>query len=139
MGYRIPTLKSQYYLPKQEYLTLRHFCYQYPEWHDRRKALLLEGVRAVNCDGMPHGSNTMDPTESAGIKIAMLDRNIRAVEETAAEAGGELYKWLLKGVTDENATYAYLKQVMKIPCGKNLYYRRRQMFYWRLSQKMAFF
>ena len=138
MGYRIPTRRSPYYLPKQEFLTVKHFAFQYPLWQAKRQALMLEGVRAITYDGMPHGSNVQDPTESAGLRLAVIDRNIKLVEDTAAEVGGDLYRWLIRGVTDETITYEVLRSKYGMPCGRNLYYRRRQIFYYRLNLKLAF-
>ena len=138
MGYRIPTKKSKYYLPKHEYLQVKHFALRYQDLQNERIELLLSGAKAINYDGMPHGSSVTDPVESAGMKLALIDRQISLIEDTAAEIGGELYKWLLKGVTEENITYIVLRNRYGMPCYRDLYYTMRQKFYHRLSLKLAF-
>lgn len=138
MGYRIPTPRSKYYIPKHEFIEVRHFCYRYQDMLEEQRILIMSGVKAITYDGMPHGSNVHDPTEEAGIRLADIGRNIRVIENTAEEIGGSLYKWLLKGVTVEGMTYYRLKMQHNIPCSEMTYRRMRQRFYHRLSKKMAF-
>ena len=87
-------------------------------------------------DGMPHGNNVGSPTESLAIKRAELSAQIQGLEQTAYEADPALAKWILKGVTDENATYTYLQMMMDIPCSRNTYYSRRRYFFWLLDKKV---
>jgi len=41
--------KSKYYLPKEEYLTVKHFCLQYPAWEAELDAL-PDAARALNSE-----------------------------------------------------------------------------------------
>ena len=54
------------------------------------------------------------------------------------DADQDLYQYLLKAVTSEDVTYRYLKMIMRIPCGKKMYYDRRRKFYWLLDQRKIF-
>lgn len=133
---RTPAKSSKYYISKQKFLTARHFCLQYGEWLDEYRALESGSISGINYDGMPHSSTVGRPTEARAIRMAELSRKIELVEQTAVEAGEDIAKWLLKGVTSEDATFRYLKMVMGIPCEKAMYYDRRRKFYWLISQKI---
>ena len=47
-----------------------------------------------------------------------------------------IYPWILEGVTTDYATYRYLRDSKKIPCGKKMYYERRRKFYYLMSKKI---
>ncbi|MDY4080120.1 MAG: hypothetical protein SOY97_00665, partial [Candidatus Metalachnospira sp.] len=68
---------------------------------------------------------------------AELNRKCELVEQTAIEAAPEFYNYLLKAVTNEGITFNYLKSVMDIPCGRDMYYDRRRKFYWLMSKKLV--
>ena len=59
--------------------------------------------------------------------------NIKMIEQAAMEADEELYIYILKAVT-EGLSYTYLRSVMNIPCGKDMYYNRYRRFFWLLSE-----
>lgn len=126
--------KNKYWLERQKYLTLYHYCLQYQSWKD--EYVTLDGKKAMVYDGMPHGSSVGSPTENLAIKRAKLSDKIKQLEETAVETDPALAKWILKGVTDENATYTYLQMMMDIPCSQNTYHARKRRFYWLLDKKM---
>lgn len=130
------SVKNKYWISKHRYYEISHMCYQYSEWKDEYKALSDHTISAVNYDGMPHGTNISDPTFSHAAKLDALKRKIVLVEETAREADPVLAKYILKAVTNDGITYNYLRQVMGIPCGKNMYYNARRKFYWLISQKV---
>ena len=139
MGYRIPTQNSKFYLPKHEYLQFKHFALRYPDLQKERIKLLLSGAKAITYDGMPHGNSIQNPVEAAGIRLDQIDRQISTIEDTAAEVGGTIYRWLLKGVTEEGIKYENLIQSTdRIPCGRRAYYNCRQRFYYQLSRKIVF-
>ncbi|MFR0841488.1 MAG: hypothetical protein ACLSH0_10105 [Mediterraneibacter faecis] len=48
------------------------------------------------------------------------------IEESAKQADQQLYKYILKVVTEEGITYKYLKTVMNIPAGKELLLRKEE-------------
>lgn len=126
--------KTEWKLSKHEFYTAYHFALQYKEWKDKYKS--MEGLSAINMDGMPHGSNTSDPTSNRAIVMAELKKKIEIIEDTVRETDEALYCWILKGVTNENISFTYLQQIMNIPCGKNMYYDRRRKFYYLLNKKL---
>lgn len=129
-----PLSRRKYEISKHRFYELYHYCLQYREWKDELKST-TDTVKAVVISDMPHGSGTGDPTSSLAMRRAMLADRCKLIEDTAKEADPELWEYLLKGVTDENASYTYLRQIMGIPCGKNYYFEKRRKFYYLLSRK----
>lgn len=116
-------------------MELYHFCLQYTEWKDELK-YKKDTVSSVNVTDMPTSGENGDATANLAIRRVELQRKCELIEQTAIEADSEIYKYIIKGVTEENATYKYLKQILGMPCGKKMYYERRRKFYWMLSKKM---
>ena len=126
--------KNKYWISKHRFYELYHFCLQYQEWKDEYAT--LDGKKAINMDGMPHGSGVGSPTEALGIQRAELSAKINLVESAAHETDPALEKYIIKGVTDENATFTYLKMIMGIECSDFTYYARRRKFFWILDKKL---
>ena len=87
-------------------------------------------------DGMPKGSDTGDATQNLAIIRQQAAYNCKIIEQTAIEADGDIYQYILKAVTEDGVTFKYLKTVMNIPCGKDMFYDRRRKFYYLLSKKI---
>lgn len=128
--------KNKYWISKHRFYEICHMCYQYYEWKDEYRTLSSQGIKAVKYDGMPHGTDVGTPTENAGIRLAMLRNKIELVEKTAEDAEPMIAKYILRAVTNDNVTFEYLKQVMDMPCEKDMFYDRRRKFYWLMSQRV---
>ena len=59
--------------------------------------------------------------------------HVKLIEKTAIEADPYLHSYIIKGVT-EGKSYTYLKTVLGMPCGKDMYYDRYRKFFWLLSK-----
>ena len=127
--------RGEWKLSKHAFYTAYHYALQYPEWKDMYYSIV--DLSSSGNDGMPHASGVSNPTESKGLKALGLSEKIKMIEDTAKEAGEDLYPWLLKGVTNEGITYNYLRMIMRIPCGKNQYYDKRRKFYALLCDKIG--
>lgn len=134
MGYLKNELseKSRYHLSKHRYLELKHFCLQYPEWKERLKAIPDISAHGIGTAGSDRIGNE---TERIAVEKTMLRNKIELVERMAMETDKALWFYILQGVTEER-TYTYLRNMMGIPCGKNMYYDRYRAFFWRLSQHL---
>lgn len=129
-----PLNKDKYNISKHKFLELYHFCMQYQEWKAELQAL-TDTVKAIGYSEGIKGSSTKSATEELALKRAELSRKCKLIEQTAIEADAELYQYIIEGVTEEFASYKYLREIKKIPCGKNMYYDRRKKFFWILSRK----
>ena len=132
---KVKPLSRKYEISKHRFYELYHYCLQYKEWKDELK-YSTDTVKSVQISDMPHGSGTGNPTGDLAIRRAKLSEQCKVIEETAKEVDSELWEYILKGVTDENASFNYLSQIMNIPCGKNYYFERRRKFYYLLSKKV---
>ena len=132
--YRLPSKKSKYYLPKETFLTVVHYCKQYPEWEaelkaieDPRKAIAYDQDRVQT-------SNDSDSTSSFAMRRMEISKKKDMVDRVAQSVSGNLWRWLILGVCHDNPYY-YLAQ-QGIPCGKDVYYLLRRKFYFEMAQKI---
>ena len=56
-------------------------------------------------------------------RIEVLTEKMNLIEETVREAGPDIYKWLLIGVTTIKS-YDHLSQKMRMPMSRSAYYVR---------------
>ena len=134
MGYLKNELseRNKYHLSKHRYLELKHFCLQYPEWKERLQE--INDICAVD-PGKQVSGQISNETERIAIERTVLKNKIELVERVAMETDGSLWFYILQGVTEE-WTYTYLRNMMDIPCGKNMYYDRYRRFFWLLSRNL---
>ena len=134
--YRSPKESSQYYLPHHTYLTCVHYALQYPDWvaslnteRDTRGAIRYDKDRI-------QVSNDYDSTSDTAIRmLGMTDRvtKIDQCIELACE-DKEMEKWLKLGVC--NGFTIYQLQDRGMPCGRTMYTKLRQKFFYELSKKI---
>lgn len=132
--YRVPKKTSKYYVPEQVYLTVVHFCRQYPLWKDELE-INPNTQKAIDYSrDVVQTSNQFDQTSEIAMDRKMIEDKKELVEKTAHEVAGVLAKWLLLGV-GHGLTYYQLVD-KGIPCGKDMYYDIRRKFYFVLSKRI---
>ena len=127
--------EKKYNISKHRFLELYHFCLQYNEWKDELE-YKNDTVKSIEITDAPKGRGNGDATANLAVRRTELEEKCKIIEQTAIEADPNIYRYIIKAVTNDNVTYQYLKQTMKIPCGKDMYYDRRRKFYWLLSRKI---
>lgn len=128
--------RGKYKMTKNQYLSAKYYALRYNEWVSEYQDICNTAVGITYSD-MPKGSlNTDSQVEEAAIKASKVHDKIKLIEDTVIEVEPELYEYLLKAVTNTDITYHQLRTLMNIPCGKNLFSRLRQKFYWLLYQKI---
>lgn len=131
-----PTSKwTRWQISKYAFRTAYNYALQYGEWLDEYRTALYN-LQSPQLNGMPHSGTVSNPTEMLGIRANELKAKTDLIEETVKETDPALFPWLLKAVTNEGVTYNYLRTVMQIPCGKNIYYEARRKFYYLLAKKI---
>lgn len=133
--FRKPKKTSKYYVPGEVYLTVVHFCLQYPLWKmeldmdpsDDRKGIDYSGVHVQT-------SNRADPTPGPAMRRAMIAKKKQIVDETAREIAGDDDKWLIMGVANGLTHYQLVEQGMDVE--RDTYYAMRRKFYYELSKKI---
>ena len=123
--------KGKWWISKHRYYELKHYCLQYKEMKEELDACIR--VSGSFCDISSLNPGEGDRTGNTAVKRAYLSRRIDMIEQAALEADGDIYKWLLKGVT-EGYTYEYLHSVLGMPCSRSVYYDRYRKFFWCLAR-----
>ncbi len=116
------------------FLELKNFALQYPQWV--AAASELPSISSPALDGLPHGTDISDPTgNTASLRLRNFSK-IRIVESAATLCHGDPYmqKLVLKGVTTEGCTFAWLYSHGYAHCDKMTYYMARRRFYWHLDR-----
>lgn len=134
MGKVRPLNEKKYNIDKHRFMELYYHCLQYTKWKEELK-YIDDNVRSVKYGTMRGGGSNGSALERAAIKRRELEEKCELIEQTAIEADPEIYQYILTGVTQEYATFRYLKH-LGMPCGQSMYYDRRRKFYWILAQKI---
>ena len=125
--------KNKYYISKHCYYELKHFCLQYPDWKRAYEDFDDASLPLSMIDYAPTDSLPGDPTAKRALIKMFYAERIKLIEKTAIETDSYLYSYIIKGVT-EGKSYTYLKTVLDMPCGKDMYYDRYRRFFWLLSK-----
>lgn len=131
--------KNRYWLSKHRYYELKHFCLQYPEWKTMYLSLSEPYHTTIDPSGVSGGSiEWVDSTAKMVLKREYYLSKMKIVEETARMADPTIAQYLFRGVTTD-VGYVYLRNVMEMPCGKDMYYDRYRRFFWLLDAKLRRF
>ncbi len=123
---------NPYWISKHRYYELKHFCLQYPEWKKLYSAG-LNTIRSPNFSRVGNSGNVSDPVADTSIRIEILSRYMKLVEQTAIKTDPELYSYILRCVT-EGCSYVVLRTYYGIPCGRDYFYERYRRFFWLLDK-----
>lgn len=131
---RKPKPGAPYYLPPYEYRTAVNFCLQYREWEAELET--VTGLHGVDNDGMPHGTETSDPTFRDAVRRAGISAKMDLIEDCVRDTDPVLFPWLLEAVTNERATYRYLVEEHGLPVSINTWTVKKREVYWRVSRRI---
>lgn len=118
--------KNCWWIERHRFYELRHFCLQYPIW--KKLYSSLDGF-ASRMSSEIKGTDLVSPTERVALEAVFYRERMEMVEECCKEAAGDLWEYLLKGVT-EGIGYNYLG----VPCCKDVYYDIFRRFFFILSK-----
>ena len=128
------TMNSPFWIPKQRYYELKHFCLQYPNWKMQLK--LIDGYQhQAEYTDIPKTitNDILDPVARVAGERERVLRWVSIVEKAAELAGADLAKYILKGIT-EGVSYSILVMKMPVPCNRNEFYDRYRKFFWVLDK-----
>ena len=125
--------RNKYWIDKHRHYELKHFCLQYPSWKRTYAAIDELGSSAPMFEKVSSSNRPGDPTANCVMRKAYYLERIGLIERTAMDADKDLYRYILKAVT-EDLSYTYLKNRLAIPCGRDMYYDRYRKFFWLLSE-----
>ena len=111
-----------------------HYCKQYPTWEAELEAMNDANTGIAYDQDRVQSSHNSDPTADLAVRRAEISKKKAVIDETAQEVAGSMWHWLILGVCHDHPYY-YLRQ-SGIPCGKDLYYKLRRIFYYEMSRKI---
>lgn len=118
---------NEYYISKHRYYELKHFCLQYNEW--KRE------LGKLNWFGEKGDGRSSDPAKPVEWMVERRDeylKKMEMIEQAALEADCDIYKYLLKGVT-EGLSYGCLR-ADGLLCSRDYYYHQYRHFFYCLSR-----
>lgn len=123
---------NKYWISKERYYELKHFCLQFNDWLKMYNALsdsristsvtVLSGFK-----GIPG-----NPTEKIAIAKAHYKDRLDMVENAAKAADPEIWSYILKAVTDDVSCSTLICKY-DMPCGKDKFYAAYRRFFYYLS------
>ena len=125
--------KHKYWIPKDRYYELLHFCLQYPNWRDEYLELSERPLTAA-LNYIHTGKSTADPVCTVNCRMIELREKMELVKLCCREADPELESYIFKGVTAA-VPFVKLQTIYEIPCSKDTYYDRFRKFFWLLDKK----
>lgn len=125
--------KNKYWIDKHRHYELKHFCLQYPEWKKLYSKFDDVSIPLSMIERVPTSNVPGDPTAKRALMKTYYGERIKLIEKVALETDVYLHKYILKAVT-EGLSFTYLKTILNIPCGKDMYYDRYRRFFWLLSK-----
>jgi len=120
--------KSTYYISKERYMELKHWCLQYPEW---KKALNKLSYLKASDPMVMSSSNIGDPVYLQVEQRNYYSKNIELIESVAKKADPELYSYILSAVTENVACQCLIARGM--PCSRDKFYELYRRFFWILD------
>lgn len=124
--------KNPYYLSKDRYLELKHFCYQYPEWEREYRDISIRSESILKATKGPFLS---DVTGDLAVRKEDLSRKMELVKRCCKLADESLADYIFQSVAYAKP-YVYLKAYKDVPCSRDTYYKCYRRFYYILSQKL---
>lgn len=126
--------RNPYFIERERYYELKHFCRQYPIWKKAYRSLDGLSRRPADLEQFVRSGKTGDPTARCAEARAAYATKIEMVEKCAKEASPDLYKYIMSYTTKGDA-YSVLKMRDHIPCCKDVFYDVVRRFFWLLSKE----
>lgn len=125
--------KNPYYLERERYYELKHFCRQYPIWKKAYNALDGLSKRPDDLELFRKTGERNDPTARCVEAREYYAERMEMVERCAQEAHPVLGQYIMSYATKGDG-YSVLKIRDHIPCGKDTFYDTVRKFFWLLSK-----
>lgn len=126
--------KNKYYVPKETFLMVVHYCKQYPGWEAELSAMSDTSKGIAYDQDRVQASVSSDPTFELAVRREEISKKKDMIDKTAKEVAGNLWKWMILGACYDHPYY-HLRHC-GIPCGKDVYYALRRKFYFEMSKKI---
>ena len=117
--------RSPYHLDEFREREIIYFCLQYPGW--RKK---LNHYKLLRSQG-----EWSDPVGDEATERAMLERNMKIVEDACKRVSEDQWNLILNGVTDPDSNWYNFKSIKGLKCGRDAYYNFKHQVYFYVNLK----
>ena len=133
--YRIPSEKSKWKVPKEDYLTAIHDSLRYPWKEDVENMADTSKAIAYDKDKV-QSSSGYDSTFEAAVRIVESDKQhkMQIIDDTIKQVANGMDYWLRLGVC-YGLTFDQLKG-KGLPCERDAYYLMRRKYIYYLVQRI---
>lgn len=134
--YRIPSEKSKWRVPKEDYLTAIHYSLRYPLWKEDVESM-ADTSKAIAYDkDKVQSSSDYDSTFEAAVRIVESDKQhkMQIIDDTIKQVANGMDYWLRLGVC-YGLTFDQLKG-KGLPCERDAYYLMRRKYIFFLCQRI---
>lgn len=125
--------KSPYYIERERYYELKHFCRQYPIWKEAYNALDSLSQRPTDMELFNKPGQQSDPTARCAEAREFYSKRMEMVEQCAHKTDPQLYQYIMNYATKGDA-YSVLKMRDRIPCCRDMFYETVRKFFWLLNK-----
>ena len=124
--------KNNWYIPKERYLELVHFCRQYPHWRDQ--ALALTGAGVSHKLSAARGQSKSDPTAYYACMLAYYEERMDMVYDSVCGLTDDivLINALMKNIV-YGTSYDILSAHDVLPVSRSEFYNMRRQFFYILD------
>lgn len=124
--------KNKYFVERNRYYELKHFCMQYPLW--KRELSVLDGYRDRSRSEIIFSSGEpSDPTNTYAESREYYQDRIALVEKVAKDTDPVVGHYILKAIT-KGFSYDTASTHWRIPCSRDIYYELYRKFFWLLDK-----
>lgn len=124
---------NPYYIERERYYELKHFCRQYPIWKEAYHALDGLSKRPDDLELFNKPGQVSDPTVRCAEAREVYAKKMEMVEQCAQKANPQLSEYIMSYVTKGDC-YSVLKMRDHIPCCKDSFYNAARKFFWLLNK-----
>lgn len=125
--------KNPYSLPKEEALTVYHYCRCYPEWEKELRSRSL--IRGVSYDQEKvQGNRTADATADQAIRNKQLADKLQLIDEAIMDVIPEVSDYMKRNICYGVSFHAL--EMDGLPMCREAFYKYRQKTYKTIALRM---
>lgn len=125
--------RNKWYIERERYYELRHFCLQYDYWKSMCKKISYRIPSSSIATSLEHDAQS-DPTANDALNRLEYEEKIKMIDDTAKETDESLHTYIIASVT-KGFPYQYLSLSLGMPACRDTFYDRYRKFFWLLSKK----
>lgn len=123
--------KNPYWISRERYYELLHFCKQYNDWI--REYNKLSRIETGNINYISGVKTEESKVERRAIELASIRSKMDLVDAAAETTGRDVKDYILKGVID-GLTYNDMAARETLPFSRDYYYECYRRFFYELDK-----